>query len=80
MHLPKTRQLNEFGPWNRVLLRACPCHFFFPAWNRECFPPIDLPCVEGARQGDKSAASLMSYLDETESFLWTVLVGNTLAN
>jgi putative hemolysin len=33
-----------------------------------------------ARQGDKSAASLMGYLDETESFLWTVLVGNTLAN
>ncbi|MGB0420418.1 MAG: CNNM domain-containing protein [Limisphaerales bacterium] len=33
-----------------------------------------------ARAGDHSASALMSYLDETESFLWTVLVGNTLAN
>ena len=78
MHLPKTRQLNEFGPWNRVLLRACPVISFFRHGIGNAFQNRRLR--RRARQGDKSAASLMGYLDETESFLWTVLVGNTLAN
>ncbi|MCF7708947.1 MAG: CNNM domain-containing protein [Verrucomicrobia bacterium] len=30
--------------------------------------------------GDKSAAALMRYLEDPENFLWTILVGNTVAN
>lgn len=32
-----------------------------------------------ARQGDQRAAMLQQFLDHPESFLWTILVGNTLA-
>jgi putative hemolysin len=32
-----------------------------------------------ARQGDRRAALLQQFLDHPESFLWTILVGNTLA-
>jgi putative hemolysin len=32
------------------------------------------------RQGDPRAAALHDYLEHTEEFLWTILVGNTLAN
>lgn len=33
-----------------------------------------------ARRGHAQAAALVRYLDQPESFLWTVLCGNTLAN
>jgi CBS domain containing-hemolysin-like protein len=32
------------------------------------------------RQGDRRATALYDYLDNPEDFLWTILVGNTLAN
>ena len=32
------------------------------------------------RSGDKSATLLHEYLEDPENFLWTILVGNTLAN
>src|SRR6476646_9222821 len=32
-----------------------------------------------AREGRRRAKILMSYLDQPENFLWTILVGNTLA-
>ena len=32
-----------------------------------------------ARQGQRRAAQLQGYLDDTERFLWTILVGNALA-
>src|SRR5687768_10515454 len=31
------------------------------------------------REGQRSAARLYAYLQKTENFLWTILVGNTLA-
>ena len=33
-----------------------------------------------AKQGDKHAKALLRYMEEAEHFLWTILVGNTLAN
>ena len=33
-----------------------------------------------ARQGNKHARALLGYMEEAEHFLWTILVGNTLAN
>src|ERR1700736_5185478 len=32
------------------------------------------------RAGNKKAQVLLGYLDSPENFLWTILVGNTLAN
>ncbi len=32
------------------------------------------------RHGNKRAARLLEYLDDPENFLWTIMVGNTLAN
>ena len=32
------------------------------------------------REGNSSASDLMDYLDRPENFLWTILIGNTLAN
>ena len=33
-----------------------------------------------AKHGDKHAKTLLRYMEEAEHFLWTILVGNTLAN
>ncbi len=33
-----------------------------------------------AKHGDKHAKALLGYMQEAEHFLWTILVGNTLAN
>jgi CBS domain containing-hemolysin-like protein len=35
--------------------------------------------AQQVREGQRSAARLYSYLQHTENFLWTILVGNTLA-
>lgn len=35
---------------------------------------------KAAREGNRSAIALQRHLDNTEDFLWTILVGNTIAN
>jgi putative hemolysin len=54
--------------------------FVFSGMEAGVFALSRLRIRQQMRAGGRSAALLHDYLDHPESFLWTILVGNTLAN
>lgn len=54
--------------------------FFLSGMEVGVFALNRLRLRQQMRQGDQRAKLLLSYLENPESFLWTILIGNTLAN
>lgn len=54
--------------------------FLFSGMEAGVFALNRLRVRQQARAGNVAAATLQGYLDEPEDFLWTLLLGNTLAN
>ena len=54
--------------------------FFFSGMESGVFALSRLRIRHRMRSGDPRARLLHRYLENPENFLWTILVGNTLAN
>src|SRR5215472_3691476 len=54
--------------------------FFLSGMEAGVFALSRLRIRQQARAGTRSAKLLHEYLEHTENFLWTILVGNTVAN
>ena len=64
-----------------ILLALCVCaSFLLSGMEAGVFALSRLHVRRLARAGKPSAKLLHSYLEKPENFLWTILVGNTLAN
>src|SRR3954470_9933373 len=54
--------------------------FLFSGMEAGVFALNRLRIRQNARAGNPRAAALYGYLERPEDFLWTILVGNTMAN
>jgi putative hemolysin len=69
------------NPFTLLLLAAClALSFLFSGMETGVFALNRLRVRQLARAGNSAAATLQRFLDHPENFLWTLLVGNTLAN
>src|SRR5437660_11426985 len=69
-------------PWAIVLVIALSLalSFFMSGMEAGVFALSRLRIRQLMRAGKPSARVLHGYLEKSEDFLWTILVGNTLAN
>jgi putative hemolysin len=63
-----------------ILGIALALSFLFSGMEAGVFALSRLRIRQQMRQGNKRAAALYGYLERPEDFLWTILVGNTIAN
>src|SRR3954468_3630757 len=63
-----------------ILAVALALSFLFSGMEAGVFALSRLRIRQQMRQGNKRAAALYGYLERPEDFLWTILVGNTIAN
>lgn len=63
-----------------ILAAAAVLSFFLSGMEAAVTAHSRLRLRRWVREGRRSARVLLGYLDRPENFLWTVLVGNTLAN
>ena len=63
-----------------VLLACVGLSFLFSGMESGVMAMNRLSIRHKARSGDKRAVVLQKFMDEPEDFLWTILVGNTMAN
>lgn len=68
--------------WGQVLLiSAClALIFFLSGFEAGVFALNRLRLRQWSREGDRRAKRLLEYLERPERFLWTIFVGNALAN
>ena len=66
--------------WLIAFLMAVGVSFFMSGMEAGVFALNRLRIRHRMRQGNRRAAALYGYLESPEDFLWTILVGNTLAN
>lgn len=70
-----------FDPFKSLILAACVClSFLFSGMEAGVFALSRLRIRQQMRAGNSSARLLHGYLENPESFLWTILVGNTVVN
>src|ERR1041384_3560988 len=63
-----------------VLVLALALSFLFSGMEAGVFALSRLRIRQQMRAGNPRAAALYGYLERPEDFLWTILVGNTVAN
>src|ERR1041385_5031482 len=63
-----------------ILLLALALSFLFSGMEAGVFALSRVRIRQQMRAGNPRAAALYGYLEEPEDFLWTILVGNTMAN
>lgn len=68
------------GPLILLLLLCVAWSFLMSGMEAGVFALSRLRIRQLMRQGDRRAKALYGYLEHPEDFLWTILVGNTLAN
>lgn len=68
------------GPLILLLLLCAAWSFLMSGMEAGVFALSRLRIRQLMRQGDRRAKALYGYLEHPEDFLWTILVGNTLAN
>jgi len=66
--------------WLIPFLAAAAVSFFLSGMEAGVFALNRLRIRHRMRKGDRRAAALLGYLEAPEDFLWTILVGNTLAS
>ena len=66
--------------WLIAFLAAAGVSFFMSGMEAGVFALNRLRIRHRMREGNRRAAALYGYLESPENFLWTILVGNTLAN
>jgi CBS domain containing-hemolysin-like protein len=66
--------------WLIAFLAAAGVSFFMSGMEAGVFALSRLRIRQRMREGNRRAAALYGYLEKPENFLWTILVGNTLAN
>lgn len=66
--------------WLIAFLTAAGVSFFMSGMEAGVFALNRLRIRHRMREGSRRAAALYGYLESPEDFLWTILVGNTLAN
>ena len=70
-----------FDPFRLLILVPCVClSFLFSGMEVGVFALSRLRIRQQMRAGNSSARLLHGYLENPESFLWTILVGNTVVN
>jgi len=70
---------SNFGIWFLVAL-SLTCSFLLSGMEAGVLALNRLRIRQRARSGDASARVLHGFLEKPENFLWTIVVGNTLAN
>ncbi len=71
----------EYGPVIAVVMAfSCALSFFLSGMESGVFALSRLRVRQLMRAGKPRAAVLHGYLEKPEDFLWTIMVGNTLAN
>ena len=71
----------EFNPLLFLLLLVClTLSFILSGMEAGVFAISRLRIRQQARAGRPSARALLAFLEHPESFLWTIVVGNTLVN
>ncbi len=68
------------GSWMVVFLGCVMFSFFLSGMEAGVFALSRLRIRHLMRAGNPRAGALLRYLERPENFLWTILVGNTLAN
>ena len=68
------------GSWTVVFLGCAMFSFFLSGMEAGVFALSRLRIRHLMRSGNPRAGALLRYLERPENFLWTILVGNTLAN
>src|SRR5262245_37500175 len=68
------------GPVLIVLFLCVAMSFFMSGMEAGVFALSRLRIRHLMRAGNPRAQALLEYLEKPENFLWTILVGNTLAN
>ena len=68
------------GPLVLIFLLCAGLSFFLSGMETGVFALSRLRIRHWMRQGNPRARALYGYLESPENFLWTILVGNTLAN
>ena len=66
--------------WLMAFFAAAGVSFFMSGMEAGVFALNRLRIRHRMREGNRRAAALYGYLENPENFLWTILVGNTLAN
>src|SRR5437867_6835268 len=76
---PANQMINEPSIW--IIFAAClVLSFFLSGMEASVFALSRLRIRQLVRSGAASARVLHGYLENPENFLWTILVGNTVAN
>src|SRR5262249_59717198 len=75
-----SREAEMNSLWLIALLASAGVSFFMSGMEAGVFALNRLRIRHRMREGNRRAAALHGYLENPEDFLWTILVGNTLAN
>src|SRR5262245_13171590 len=78
--LEKGHDMNRVTLEIGILAASLALSFFLSGFEAGVFALNRLRIRNAVRHGRRSARQLLRYLENPENFLWTIFVGNTLAN